>query len=339
MQRQQLFTGDPEVDCNSLRDFLVQPETVGEKGCSTVRSVPLEFEQLWSGSFDDRINFVGGVYTANDPVIMKYAVPASIYLHVRLSGKSRCLIEGGPEHATAAPEVQIWSVPMANTKIVNQPPNCLTRFVMYFLAPDSFKNLHDLLGTREGSAEDEAPSLITVPVPPSVRAALESAFSADVSQGQRDLYRQSKTTEALALLLDSINDLPTSIWDSMPVLRATDIEKIRIAAMHLRNRPDEAWSIPSLSREVCLNANKLQAGFRQVFGSTVFKYLLNVRMETGLMHLRTTDLGIAQIGYRAGFSSPSHFTHLFRERYGETPSSYRRRVLEEGCTEIREPGQ
>lgn len=316
-----------DVDSNSLSQTLVELETLNEPRKTVQTSELIEFSQWWTGNHQNTLHYIGGAYQAHHPITMKFVVPASVYLHVRISGESSCWLEGSPKHATATPEVQIWSVPSPNVKIVQQPPNRSTRFLMYFLPPDMLQNLNGL--GRSAQDESDGPTLYTLPVTPAVRIALEAAFQANVTESHRHLYRSAKTTEALALLLDQLNHAPASVWKNCSLLRASDYEKIRVAEMMLRNRPDTHWTMKDLSREVSLNVNKLQAGFQKMFGVTVFNYLSEVRLETGLMHLRSTDLSIAQISYRSGFSSPSHFTHLFRKRYGETPSTYRRRIENE----------
>ena len=43
--------------------------------------------------------------------------------------------------------------------------------------------------------------------------------------------------------------------------------------------------------------------------------------------LKNTELSIKEIAYRLGCSSPFHFSNLFRERRGLSPSSFRERSL------------
>ncbi|MBP3272019.1 MAG: helix-turn-helix transcriptional regulator, partial [Ruminococcus sp.] len=40
-------------------------------------------------------------------------------------------------------------------------------------------------------------------------------------------------------------------------------------------------------------------------------------------YLCSENCGIAEISWKLGFSSPSHFTRVFRKYYGCTPSAYR----------------
>lgn len=55
-------------------------------------------------------------------------------------------------------------------------------------------------------------------------------------------------------------------------------------------------------------------------------YLLEQRLARACEDLRRpllAELGVAQIGYGAGFNSASHFSRSFRQRYGVSPLAYR----------------
>lgn len=59
-------------------------------------------------------------------------------------------------------------------------------------------------------------------------------------------------------------------------------------------------------------------------------YLLEQRLEQARADLCRplhAVLGVAQIGYRAGFNGASHFSRCFRQRYGVSPSAYRSTAL------------
>ena len=86
---------------------------------------------------------------------------------------------------------------------------------------------------------------------------------------------------------------------------------------------------PSLGRLAVLvgtNECTLKATFKQVFGTTVFKYLFDYRMELAVHYLEDSALPIADIGTRLGYDYPSHFCTAFRRKFGMSPSEYRLRV-------------
>ena len=58
-------------------------------------------------------------------------------------------------------------------------------------------------------------------------------------------------------------------------------------------------------------------------GMTPTNYIIERRLERAKELMQETDLPIADIALRSGFSSQSHFTTSFRRFVGVTPSSFR----------------
>ncbi len=66
--------------------------------------------------------------------------------------------------------------------------------------------------------------------------------------------------------------------------------------------------------------------FKQSMNMTLYQYLIQCRLEEARRLLRTTDLPIAEIASRTGFSSHSHLTTLFKKQFSVAPSAYRRQL-------------
>ena len=63
--------------------------------------------------------------------------------------------------------------------------------------------------------------------------------------------------------------------------------------------------------------------FKQSMGMTPTNYIAERRIEGATKLLQETDLPIAEIALRSGFSSQSHFTTSFRRVAGATPRAFR----------------
>jgi AraC family transcriptional regulator len=63
--------------------------------------------------------------------------------------------------------------------------------------------------------------------------------------------------------------------------------------------------------------------FKRATGTTPHQHLIRFRVERAKSLLAESDLPLAEVGLRAGFSHQSHFTRLFRRLTGTTPNSYR----------------
>jgi len=76
-----------------------------------------------------------------------------------------------------------------------------------------------------------------------------------------------------------------------------------------------------LSRRVGLNRNALQAGFKAMFGTTIFGYIRDQRLAMARILIEEHGLGAAEAGYRVGFASPSAFAAAFRRHFGCPPTA------------------
>lgn len=56
-------------------------------------------------------------------------------------------------------------------------------------------------------------------------------------------------------------------------------------------------------------------------------YLRDVRLETAASLLKNSALPIREVALRAGYHNSSHFYHLFEQRFGVSPSVYRKTNL------------
>ena len=101
-------------------------------------------------------------------------------------------------------------------------------------------------------------------------------------------------------------------------------DSIDQAATQLRSRLDDPLHVPHLARVVGLSQNSLARRFKERFGVSMPRYLLQCRMEYAMLLLTTTDLPVGQVGVRVGMSDPQHFNKQFRAAYGKSPTSARR---------------
>jgi AraC-like DNA-binding protein len=77
-----------------------------------------------------------------------------------------------------------------------------------------------------------------------------------------------------------------------------------------------------LARIVGINDCKLKAGFRHVFGTTVFGYLHDCRMERSRQLLEAGEMTVTEAAQAVGFVSRGHFAAAFKRRFGVNPSVY-----------------
>ena len=70
--------------------------------------------------------------------------------------------------------------------------------------------------------------------------------------------------------------------------------------------------------------------FREQTGETYINYVTSARLEKAKRLLSDGGLIIKEISVSVGYADQNYFSKLFRQKYGETPSEYRARVLGNG---------
>jgi AraC-like DNA-binding protein len=110
------------------------------------------------------------------------------------------------------------------------------------------------------------------------------------------------------------------------------VERIHYASKLLRRQITHPPTLIELARAVGINDHKLKVGFRQVFGTTVFGYLHEHRMERSRQLLESGDLGVTAAAEAVGFASRGHFAAAFRRKYGVNPGVYARGRRGGRCT-------
>lgn len=98
---------------------------------------------------------------------------------------------------------------------------------------------------------------------------------------------------------------------------------LKRAQAYIRANYAKQITTVDIAAAACIGTRSLHYGFKQSFDTTPMAYLRNVR----LMHARTAlgaaesgEVSIAEIATNVGFVNSSHFSKLYRARFGESPS-------------------
>jgi AraC-like DNA-binding protein len=74
---------------------------------------------------------------------------------------------------------------------------------------------------------------------------------------------------------------------------------------------------------VGLNEFKLKNGFKSVFGTGVYEYLVEIRLEKARLMLESTPRPVKEIANMVGYKNASSFIRAFRRKFKESPHSMR----------------
>lgn len=108
------------------------------------------------------------------------------------------------------------------------------------------------------------------------------------------------------------------------VLRKFEVKLIREASTIINNDILDFTSVNQLAVTVGLNTNKLQAGFKSLYDTTVNSYVQKRRLDLAKNLLIDSEKTISEIVYMVGLSSKSYFSKIFKDKYQLSPSTIRK---------------
>jgi transcriptional regulator GlxA family with amidase domain len=94
-------------------------------------------------------------------------------------------------------------------------------------------------------------------------------------------------------------------------------------AGHIASSPDTNLSVPALAAKAGLSTRQLTRLFTTHLGSTPSRYVRSARTEAAAQLLTTTELPLAAIARRCGFTTTETLRQAFLDHYDTAPSTYR----------------
>jgi AraC-like DNA-binding protein len=163
--------------------------------------------------------------------------------------------------------------------------------------------------------------------------AMDPAASIILKQVLESLQnRNTKNLEIECSVLELLSmAFQTFLMDGSSVmtkLSKTDMQKIREARDIMVERMIDPPTLIELSRLIGLNDFKLKTGFKEMYGTTVFGYLRDKRLERALLLLQQGNLNVNETSCAVGYSNSSYFSEVFREKYGINPGKLVKHLAE-----------
>jgi AraC family transcriptional regulator len=99
--------------------------------------------------------------------------------------------------------------------------------------------------------------------------------------------------------------------------------KLRAALDFIDAHLNEDVTLAAIAAAARMSTFRFARGFKKAIGHSPYQYVIERRLVRAKEMLRTTRESIADIAGSVGFSTQSHFTASFRNRFGATPRRYR----------------
>jgi AraC family transcriptional regulator len=119
--------------------------------------------------------------------------------------------------------------------------------------------------------------------------------------------------------------------DRLKVLNKTSrselFKRLNNAKDYMHSNCNQPITIQEISDYACLSAIHFHRTFKQTYNCSPHQYLMQLRLNNARHMLKNTGYSISEIVNLVGFDNVSSFIRLFKERFGNTPGSYRSKIV------------
>ncbi|MFT4092550.1 MAG: AraC family transcriptional regulator [Niabella sp.] len=158
----------------------------------------------------------------------------------------------------------------------------------------------------------------SVPLCCKTRGVIEALVNHKYSGSLENIYVNAQLQMLLLYSMDWVADKEEFI--SCRFLNSDiDREKITQARDILIQNIGQPVTIKELSRKVAMNECYLKKGFKEMYGTTIFEFYQNQRMEHAKYLLYEKGLNVTDVSMMLGYSSISHFSTAFKKQTGLKP--------------------
>jgi len=206
-----------------------------------------------------------------------------------------------------------FSLNSVRTLEINLVPSL---FRKYLQDTDTYGSFLDLI-------RQQSPALLgkhNMPITPAMMHIINAIIHCSKKGMYKRMFLEAKVIELLLLQLEQFATHDCNVFCS---LKAADIEKMHHAKEIILKQLHNPCSLIDLARQVGTNEFTLKKGFKEVFGTTVFGMVAEVKLEQARQLLLSGQMNIGEVSELSGYSHQAHFTKAFKKKFGVPPRAYR----------------
>ena len=159
---------------------------------------------------------------------------------------------------------------------------------------------------------------------PAMLAATNQLLNCPYTGLVRELFLEAKVMELIAIQISLLTRDEEA--EKQRRLSRDELMAIRKARETLLADLNHPPGLEELAHQVGLNRNKLNQGFRQLYGATAFELLRAERLKKARGYLQNSRMSLAEIAQAAGYCAQSHFTSAFTAQFGVSPGRFRKKI-------------
>lgn len=99
---------------------------------------------------------------------------------------------------------------------------------------------------------------------------------------------------------------------------------------------DPDFNVESLAEDVGISRAQLHRKMKEITGISTGEFIRNLRLEQAARLIREQKINVTQVAYAVGFNNQTHFSTVFRKRYGMSPTEYAKKEHNENTEQKQE---
>jgi len=250
-----------------------------------------------------------------------------IEMYFSVLGSSVLKAENGSEYHFAGNQHNLIFCP-DKEYLIGSPDEKETSYTFHIIFPEQYflslvNKVYPVLNSFSTEMLKRQFALLSqnnMPIIPEMNSILQEMMTCKRQGMLKTLFLEAKIIKLIMLQLEQFEQLEHNATNW---LKNHDIEKIHYVKALMDINISKSFSIRELSREAGINDFKLKKGFKEIFGTTVFGYLKDIRMLRAKRMLLENATPIADIALFCGYKFVQNFTKAFKKEFGTTPDKFR----------------
>ncbi len=178
-------------------------------------------------------------------------------------------------------------------------------------------------GDLNDMAQNRCPYLKSLAMPPAVQIIVRQLLACSLKGPMKTMYFEGKALE-LATMGLTLFAPPKQENNPPRPLRASDMDAVvrtrELICRRFKNPP----GLQDLAKTVGLQHTRLNQCFREVYGTTIFNYVKELRLTHAKGLLDQGQANVTEAAFEAGYASLSNFSKAFKSKFGTAPGAYLR---------------
>lgn len=168
---------------------------------------------------------------------------------------------------------------------------------------------------------------------PSTKGIALQILSCQYIGGLKWIYLESKALELITSIL--VQFIPWEITlKKKYTLRPDDIERVHHARELIERDIQKPPTLKEIANIVGLSHSKLNFLYREVYGSTIFAHLRELRLNKSRLLLNEGTMNVTEVAFEVGYSNLSYFAKAFKDNFGIAPGIYLRKAKVQSAVPI-----